>query len=361
MIISKRISSRLLLSTKRFFSNKKTGAGIGNVRDRMMPSSLCRKELFRHSRTPKTVSVIGAPMTYGQPFVGTDTGPNLLREAGLLNMMTSLGWRVEDHGDIDFEKIANRASQESFPGARNCGIVGAVNEHLANVVEEKIKMGRFPLLVGGDHSIGIGSIAGVLRARPDTGFLWVDAHADINVPKLSESGNMHGMPVGLLMEGVAPDFNELPGMDWLVNGPRITPDSIVYVGLRDVDAAERNIIRDNNILAFTMHDIDRYGIGAVMDMALEHLMRDKPNRPLHLSYDIDAVDPVLAPATGTAVRGGLTFREAHYVVEAAALSGNLASADIVELNPTLSDSEGAKVTLDLGLQIVTSMMGKSII
>lgn len=361
MILSKRSSSELLQVTKRFFSIGKTGAGIGNVHDRMMPSSLRHEELFRHTQNPKTVSIIGAPMTYGQPFVGTDSGPNLLREAGLLNMMTSLGWRVEDHGDIDFEKIANTASNEFFPGARNCGIVGAVNEHLSNVVEEKIKMGRFPLLVGGDHSIGIGSIAGVLRARPDTGFLWIDAHADINIPKLSESGNMHGMPVGLLMEGVAPDFSELPGMDWLVNGPRMTPDSIVYIGLRDVDAAERSIIRDKNIMAFTMHDIDRYGIGTVMDMAIEHLTKENANRPIHLSYDIDAVDPVLAPATGTTVRGGLTFREAHYVVEAVAVNGNLASADIVELNPTLSDSEGAKATIDLGLQLVTSMMGKSII
>ena len=334
------------------------GAGLGNVQDRMIPSS--ENGLFQHTPS-KTVSIIGAPMTYGQPYVGTDSGPALLREAGLLKMMTSLGWRVDDIGDIDFETIAQQANKDSVPGARNCGIVGAVNEQLANVVEGKMNEGQFPLLLGGDHSIGIGSLAGVLRARPDTGVLWIDAHADLNTPAISESGNMHGMPIGLLMDGVAPNFEELPGMSWLTNGPRLRPDSIVYVGLRDVDAAERSIIRKLGITAFTMHDIDHYGIGHVMDMAMAKLLQDNPNRPLHCSYDIDAIDPVLAPATGTTVRGGLNFREAHYVAEAVAASGNLASADIVELNPTLSDGKGAKETVELGLQIVTSMMGKSIL
>jgi arginase len=276
-------------------------------------------------------------------------------------MMTALGWRVDDVGDVDFEKIASQANKASLPNARNCGIVGAVNKHLADVVQEKIGSGNFPLLLGGDHSIGIGSLAGVLRNRPDTGILWIDAHADINIPEISESGNMHGMPVGLLMEGVAPDFSKLPGFEWLIDGPRLKPDQIVYVALRDVDSKERDIIRKLGITCFTMHDIDHYGIGQVMDMALEHLLKEDPNRPLHMSYDIDAVDPVLAPATGTTVRGGLTFREAHFVAEAVAMSGNLASADIVELNPTLSDGQGAKETVDLGLQIVGSMMGRSII
>ncbi|KAI2500049.1 Arginase family [Fragilaria crotonensis] len=359
VVITEMRSTSTLRTSQRCFSTG-GGAGLGNVRDQMMPS-LHQTDLFQHATFPKTVSILGAPMTYGQPFVGTDTGPLLLREGGLRNMLTSLGWRVDDIGDIDFEQIAHRAIKTAIPSARNCGIVGAVNEHLSKVVEEKIFDGRFPLLLGGDHSIGIGSLAGVLRARPNTGVLWVDAHADLNTPAISESGNMHGMPVGLLMEGVAPDFSELPGMSWLIDGPRLSPDSLVYVGLRDVDVAERNIIRKLGITAFTMHDIDHYGIGAVMDMALGQLLKDDPNRPLHLSYDIDAVDPFLAPATGTAVRGGLNFREAHYVAEAMAMSGNLASADLVELNPTLADGKGAEDTVELGLQIITSMMGKSIL
>ena len=157
------------------------------------------------------------------------------------------------------------------------------------------------------------------------------------------------------------DHSTLPGFEFLVKGPRISPDQLVYVGLRDVDPTERVWIRELGIKAFTMYEVDHYGIGGVMDRAFEHLFKSNPDRPLHLSYDIDAVDPVLAPATGTTVRGGLTFREAHFVAEAVAATGNLASAEIVELNPTLSDGEGANETVELGLQLVTSLMGKSII
>jgi arginase len=275
------------------------------------------------------------------------------------------------HQNLDFDEqnlkklTANSKTpineNATFKGnAKNNLLVGQGTQILADLVEEKLLEGRFPLILGGDHSIGIGSLAGVLRARPNTGVIWVDAHADLNTPGISESGNMHGMPVGLLMEGVAPT-ETIPGFEWLKDGPRLQPDSIVYVGLRDVDPEERELIQSLGIAAYTMHEIDRYGIGQVMEMALGHLLAKDPNRPLHLSYDIDAVDPILAPATGTTVRGGLNFREAHYVAEAVAVSGNLASADIVELNPTLSHEEGAAETVDLGLQIITSFMGKSII
>jgi arginase len=356
------------------------GAGLGNVHDRMIPYSMRHTDLFRHTASPRTVSILGVPMTYGQPFVGTDESPALLRERGLRRMLTSLDWRVDDCGDMDMDSIAAVAAEIqvnfqcdtdinnndnslriSRPKARNCHIVGEVNKKLADQVEATLRAGRFPLVLGGDHSIGIGSLAGILRARPNTGILWIDAHADINTPDVSESGNLHGMPVGMLMEGIAPDLSKLPGMTWLIDGPRLHPNSIVYVGLRDVDPAERDFIRNLGIMAFTMHDIDHYGIGNVMDMALSHLLQEDGNRPLHVSYDIDAIDPVLAPATGTTVRGGLTFREAHFVAEAVARSGNLASVDLVELNPTLSDGKGADDTVELGLQIITSLMGKSIL
>jgi arginase len=234
---------------------------------------------------------------------------------------------------------------------------------LADLVETKLRSGLFPLILGGDHSIAIGSLSGILRVRPDTGVLWIDAHADLNTPDISESGNMHGMPIGLLMDGVSDPSRDppIPGLEWMSGGPRLPPDSIVYVGLRDVDPEERKLIEKLGILAFTMHEIDRYGIGHVMDLALHHLLDRDGSRPLHMSYDIDAIDPLLAPATGTAVRGGLTYREAHYVAEAAARSGNLFSAEIVELNPTLSHEGGAAETIELGLQIITSMLGKSII
>ena len=277
--------------------------------------------------------------------------------------MSSLGWRVKEDDSIDFENfdVQKPPASEVHHGAKNSLIVGQGTEKLAKVVGSTIERGEFPLILGGDHSIGLGSLAAILKARPNTGFIWVDAHADLNTPSSSPSGNMHGMPIGLLMDGVL-DLKDLPpGCEWVKNYPRLSPDSIVYIGLRDVDTEERKLIRNLNIKAFTMFDIDHYGIGGVMDNAMEYLLRNDSNRPLHLSYDIDAVDPSFAPATGTTVRGGLTFREAHFVAEMVAASGNLASAEIVELNPNLSDDSGADETVDLGLQIITSLMGKSII
>jgi arginase len=341
-------------------------------------------ELYKHTKEPHTVSIIGVPMTYGQPYVGTDYTPDLLRKGGLRSMLSKLSWRVEDHiSDINIDKATQHyksdtnpqyrdfsRSSSSFTGhAKNHIEVGCGCQLVAQTVYDKLQEGRFPLILGGDHSIGTGSLAGILKHRPDTGILWIDAHADINNPWISESGNMHGMPIGMLLEGnVDPTLGvAIPGFEWLYNEeglkeyPRIKADSIIYVGLRDVDSEERRIIRENNITAYTMHDIDHYGIGQIMDMAFQQLYRNDSNRPIHISYDIDAVDPILAPATGTAVRGGLTFREAHYVAEAAARCGTLASAEIVELNPTLSSEGGANDTIELGLHLITSLMGKSII
>ncbi|GMH90675.1 hypothetical protein TL16_g11837 [Triparma laevis f. inornata] len=317
------------------------GSGLGNVKDQILPSvhddEDVRSPSFRTLREPRTVSLIPCPMTFGQPFTAADAkGP---------------------------PQHALEPRLARGPCARSVG-----------------KEGRFPLTLGGDHSISLGSLAGVLRSRPNTGVIWVDAHADLNTPWISESGNMHGMPVGLLMEGMVPEgksVGEIEGLNWLsedwkgedgwpayTNGekpPTLQPSSIVYVGLRDVDKEEREAIKSLNIKYYSMYDIDRLGIGTVMEKSVEHLLKDDPDRPLHLSYDIDAVDPGQAPATGTTVRGGLTYREAHFVAERIANSGNLASADLVELNPTLSDETGAEETVDLGLQILTSMMGKSII
>lgn len=345
-------------------SNAKNGLGLGlgNVHDPMLGDS----SKFRHFEEPKMVSIIGAPMTYGQPYCGTDHGPTLLREAGLLSKLTQLGWRVKDIGNIPIKSpgVTTADLQQSGGNAKNSALVGAFSSRLSIIVEESVSAGAFALTLGGDHSVAFGSLSGVLRARPSTGILWIDAHADLNTPQTSGSGNLHGMPLGFLVDGVVkPDYTSVPGLDWTTEegAPRLRPDSIVYVGLRDVDAGEREAIKRLGIRAYTMTDIDHYGIGAVMDRALGHLTKDDPDRPIHISYDIDVVDPAHAPATGTAVRGGLSFREAHYVAEAAAASGLLISADLVELNPTLTDGHGADETIDLSLQIITSLLGKSII
>lgn len=303
------------------------------------------------------------------PLYRKDFGPKRLREAGLLQDLSSLGWRVHDQGDLNFDALIENNmilddDTDLSRKAKNSQVVGQGCEMIANLVADVIDKGQFPLILGGDHSIGAGSLSGILRARPNTGVIWVDAHADINTPDTSGSGNMHGMPISFLIKDMV-DSSGIPGFEWISSpdmaSVHLPSDSIVYIGLRDVDTLERKFIKEMNIKAFTMYDIDKYGIGAVMDKALNHLLEKDANRPLHLSYDIDAVDPIHAPATGTAVRGGLTYREAHFVAEAVAKSGSLASVEMVELNPTLCDGEGSSETIELGLGLITSLMGKSII
>ena len=372
-----RMSQRGIVSATSWTLSK-AGMGMGNVKDQMLPTSLLSEEdppLYRHMTPPHTVAIIGAPLTFGQPFAGVDNSPIMLREAGLRTDLTRLGWRVQDSPDLELQtpKALLRGQthvESTFPGkltkgvhAKNALLVGRGTEIIFQKVASVCREGQFPLTLGGDHSISLGSLAGVLKERPNTGVIWVDAHADINTPYNSLSGNMHGMPLGMLIKGIDINYSSIPGCQWLaeIGAPLLDPSSLVYVGLRDVDVAERDAIRELGICCFTMYDIDRYGIGRVMEMAMEHLLAIDPNRPLHLSFDIDAVDPEHAPATGTAVRGGLTYREAHYVCENVAASGCLASADIVELNPTLSDGEGAEDTVQLGLHLITSFMGKSIL
>lgn len=210
-----------------------------------------------------------------------------------------------------------------------------------------------------DHTIGAGSLAGLLQTHPDAGVIWVDAHADINTPTVSPSGNMHGMPIAFVVDQLT-NHSKVPGLEWMANGPFLPPKNLVYVGLRDVDSGERQIIRDLGIKAFSMMEVDRYGIGKVMEMALDHLC-GKSLRPLHMSYDIDAVDPILAPSTGTAVRGGLTWREALFVAEAVAESKALVSLDMVEVNPSLVPGSGADATVDMALLLISSALGNRIL
>ncbi|KAG7401987.1 Amino-acid acetyltransferase, mitochondrial [Phytophthora boehmeriae] len=312
-------------------------------------------------KNPQTVSVIGAPMTYGQPLLGTDSGPDQLREAGLHKVLVDLGWSVEETGNLKFQPPAHNdpildprygKAKQSFP-------VGNGTKQLYEVFKQKSSEGKFCLVLGGDHTIGAGSLAGLLSVHPNAGVIWVDAHADINTPAGSDSGNMHGMPISFLMKGMV-DSSKIPGFEWLVNGPTMNPDQLVYVGLRDVDDFERRVIHEKGIKAFSMQEVDRYGIGKTMEMVLDHLC-GKKQRPIHMSYDIDAVDPLVAPSTGTRVRGGLTWREAHYVAEAVAETNLLVGLDMVEVNPTLAPGDGAQITVDMALLLISSAMGNRIL
>lgn len=336
--------------------------GIGNVRVGLDAVHRIQVPTPMFLAKPKTVSIVGAPMTYGQPFAGTDRGPQALREKGLHQALSKLGWRLEEVGDLVFEPPGHNAPEYTGPGmCRSSFAVGHGCRKLKEVVQKHAAKGNFVLTLGGDHSIALGSLAGILSVRPQTGVVWVDAHADINTPASSLSGNMHGMPLGFLTGLANP--TAVPGCEWLANVPRLKPEQLAYVGLRDVDREERRILKELNIQAFTMYHVDKYGIGKVMEMLLDHL----GDRPLHMSYDIDACDPVIAPSTGTKVRGGLSFREAHYVAEAVAETGRLGSVDMVEINPQLTDqvtdsgTQQSEDTIDLTLALLADVFGNRIL
>ena len=309
--------------------------------------------------TPKTVSVLGAPMSWGQPRAGTDMGSKILRDSGLEKTLLGLGWRVDDQGDLKFDAPKREdptLDRKKLRGnAKNAFCVGQGNKKISDAVYRAAMAGEFALTLGGDHSIAAGTVAGVLRARADTGIIWVDAHGDLNTPETSPSGNMHGMPLGMLMGLVDPKL--VPGWEWLADVPKLRPEQLVYVGLRDLDDGERQAIRALHIKAFTMFEVDRWGIGRVMEMVLQHV----EGRPLHLSYDIDAVDPEYAPSTGTVVRGGLNYREAHYVAESVSYTNMLGSMDIVEVNPKLTAGPESEATANLAMALVASAMGSRIL
>ena len=312
---------------------------------------------------PRTVSVIGAPTSYGQPLMGTESSPAALRGDGALrHLVTSLAWRWCDRGDVPaIRPTAQDPSGKVGAGGRNAYAVGRSSEVLAAHCESAARDGHFVLTLGGDHSVALGSIAGLLRAHGHIGVLWIDAHADINAPSTSPSGNMHGMPLSFLLHHVTAGAAPLPGFEWLQGVPPLRASDIVYIGLRDLDPAEKRSIKEHNIRAYTMHHVDKYGIGRVVEMALDYLASKEPSRPLHLSFDIDAVDPYIAPSTGTTVPGGLSFREAHYICEACARSGKLGSMDLVEINPAISTDAAAAATVTLGRGLIGSALGKDIL
>jgi arginase len=252
------------------------------------------------------------------------------------------------------------SSDPDHRGMKKPRAVSAVTEALSKQVYDHAKEGRFVLTLGGDHSIAIGTISGTAKAiRERTGremaVIWVDAHADINTPETSDSGNIHGMPVAFLT-GLASDKPDAP-FGWIKDEHRVSVKKLVYIGLRDVDRGEKKILRENGIKAFSMHDIDRHGIGKVMDMALGWIGSDTP---IHLSFDIDALDPRFAPSTGTAVRGGLTLREGDFIAECVHETGSLVALDLVEVNPSLEE-EGAAETVRSGVSIVRCALGDTLL
>nr|XP_045010183.1 arginase-2, mitochondrial [Jaculus jaculus] len=302
-----------------------------------------------------SVAVIGAPFSQGQKRKGVENGPAAVREAGLLKRLSNLGCHIKDFGDLSFTPVP----KDDLYNNRvvNPRSVGLANQELTEVVSGAVSSGYSCVTVGGDHSLAIGTISGHARHCPDLCVIWVDAHADINTPLTTLTGNLHGQPVSFLLRELQDKVPQLPGFSWIK--PCISSPNIVYIGLRDVDPAEHFILKNYDIQYFSMRDIDQLGIQKVMEQTFD-LLIGKRQRPIHLSFDIDAFDPTLAPATGTPVVGGLTYREGMYITEEIHNTGLLSALDLVEVNPQLATSEEeAKATASLAVDVIASSFGQT--
>jgi arginase len=294
------------------------------------------------------IRVIGAPMDLGADRRGVDIGTSAIRYADLNHKLRSLGHHVRDLGNLpvpqpESQPLGNPKLKYLEPIVRVC-------EELAGTVTSILQEGDFPLVLGGDHSIALGSVSGVAKVHKNIGVIWIDAHADFNTDETTPSGNIHGMILASLAGLGNSSLTNVGG--W---SPKVHTESIVIVGARDLDTGEKELLRTHSIHIFSMSDIDQLGISEVMRQALT--IAGQNNDGIHLSLDMDGLDPREAPGVGTPVRGGLSYREAHLAMELIADSGKLLSMDVVEVNPIL-DRENA--TALLAVELVLSALGKKI-
>ena len=298
----------------------------------------------------RRVELLGIPMDLGQGRRGVDMGPSALRYARLEGALEELGHDVADLGNVGvpIPEVSERddGRREGMPHLQT---VREVCERTAAAARDVVAGDAFPVFLGGDHSVSIGTVSG-MAAAGRTGVLWVDAHADFNTPATSPSGNVHGMPLAALCGYGHPDLVNVGG-----EGPSVCPQDVAVVGLRRVDCEERRFLIEAGAKAYTMKEIDAYGIASVVREALEDLSRLER---AHLSFDLDAVDPEVAPGVGTPVRGGLTYREAHLLMELVSEAGVVTSLDVVEINPILDEKNK---TAELAVELVESLMGRRIL
>lgn len=294
------------------------------------------------------IRVIGVPMDLGAGRRGVDIGASAIRYAGLNDQLRRLDYQVHDTGNIYVPQPESQPVGDSR--LKYLEPIVKVAEELADAVTTTFTANEFPLVLGGDHSIALGSITGLTRVHKEVGILWIDAHGDFNTEETTPSGNIHGMALAALAGLGNNHLTEIGG--W---SPKLNTQSIVIVGARDLDHDEQHLLRTHNIHVFTMSDIDQRGISDVMRQALA--LAGQANDGIHVSLDMDALDPTYAPGVGTPVRGGLTYREAHLAMELIADSGRLVAMDVVEVNPIL-DRENA--TALLAVELVTSALGKKI-
>lgn len=302
----------------------------------------------------KKVRIIGVPSDLGASRRGVDMGPSALRIANIGPRLTNLGYEIDDIGNVPV------AVRESIAKMHDSKIkflpeISDAMISLKDRVYESMKQGRTPLVLGGDHSLAIGSIAGMTKfyaeQKKKIGVIWLDAHGDINTPDTSQSGNIHGMPLAIAL-GIG--HKDLLAVSESV--PMVDPSRSVLIGIRDLDPGERNAIRELGVRAFTMRDIDEMGMRSVIQEAIR--IATNGTVGFHLSFDVDCMDPAVAPGVGTPVRGGTTYREGHLAMEIIHDSGKMLSMDITEVNPVLDTMNS---TADLAVEMALSAFGKRIL
>ena len=299
------------------------------------------------------VHVMGVPMDLGSGRRGVDMGPSAIRIAGLEDRLRELGHTVVDEGDLDIKNIEELKVGDVR--ARFLSEIARASRQVAGKVTKIVERGEFPLVLGGDHSISAGTVSGIVAAARKqgnkVGLLWIDAHGDINTPETSPSGNIHGMPVAALLGEGPSELTSLAG-----DGPKVDPANVALVGIRSLDDGEKARLKRFGVQVHTMSVVDRHGIHRIMKKALARVTGGTGY--VHVSFDLDAVDPTVAPGVGTPVKGGLDYREAHLIMELLHDSGVMTSLEMVEVNPILDDRNSSAL---FAVELVQSAFGKKIL
>ncbi|MBM7704999.1 arginase [Metabacillus iocasae] len=296
------------------------------------------------------ISIIGVPMDLGQTRRGVDMGPSAIRYAGVIERIEGIGYTIYDEGDIEIGP-AERIHNDPETNLKNLKAVAEGNEKLAGTVDRVIEEGRFPLVLGGDHSIAMGTLAGVSKHYDNLGVIWYDAHGDLNTGETSPSGNIHGMPLAASLGIGHPTLTNIGGYT-----PKVKPENIVIIGARSLDVGERELIKERGIKVYTMHEVDRLGMTKVMEEAITYLKGRTDG--VHLSLDLDGLDPHDAPGVGTPVIGGISYRESHLAMEMLAESGIITSAEFVEVNPILDERNK---TATVAVALMGSLLGEKLL
>ena len=301
----------------------------------------------------KPIHIINVPLDLGASRRGTDAGPSAFRVAGLGREIREMGYTISNETDVPVPAMDTRKTSNTT--ARFKEEILAVCEELASHVVAALEAGEWPLVIGGDHSIAMGTISGLSahlkKSGQKLGLIWFDAHGDMNRPDSTPSGNIHGMPLAHLLGYGDPDLSSIHGVH-----PAVEPENVVLIGIRDIDQKERDFINASGVKAYTMRDIDQLGMARVAREALE-IVNDG-TAGFHVSFDLDGCDPEVIPGTGTTVPGGVSFREAHLLLEECAADGRILSLEVVELNPFL---DHANVSAERSVTLIQSALGRSIL